>query len=258
MTMHNLRVNLFLVAVLTFAAYQLQGQSIGEKSFAAQRGMSGGFDLGVAFKENYLAPSATYYELIGLNRGNAFLVGWTARVSSFYGNNLNYYTAPSRLTRLENIDTISFAGLSQTSLNVGIRAELNLGRVQLGASVDLLGLTFLGRSRTGQVYSSSGLFNQNDSLGLTSQKPFQSPDAFQSASPTRVNVKLWGDHDRGMSTTEVYARVYVIPGIALKLGYQWLTTEVTLANRDIVADNARYRNRVGLPYFALTLPLNPW
>ncbi|GAB2595827.1 hypothetical protein GCM10027190_50050 [Spirosoma areae] len=110
----------------------------------------------------------------------------------------------------------------------------------------------------GRVYSSTGLFNHTDSLGQAIQKPFQGQDVFQSASPTRVNVKLLGDHDRGMLTTEIYGRVYLAANTALKVGYQWLTTEMAIANPDQVANNNRFRNRIGLPYVALTFPLNPW
>ncbi len=248
-----------LIALLVISGRQVLGQSrIEQKSFGVREGLSGGFDVGVGFQNNAINPSFTYYELKSLTRNDVVLVGWTARLSSFYGQNLNYYTAPARLTRMELIDTVSFSRLAQTSLNLGVRAEWNLGRFQLGASVDLLGFTFLGRSRIGQVYSSTGLFNQPDSLGQDRQRPFQGPDVFQRASPTRLNVKLWGNRERGMLTTEVYARIYVVPKVALKLGYQWLSTEITLNNRDLVADNARFRNRAGLSYLAVTFPISPW
>ena len=248
-----------IIVLLTFLVEGVQSQSIIErKSLAVQGGLSAGFDIGVAVRRDYVNPSLTYYELKSITRNNTLLVGWTARLGAFYGNDLNYYTAPARLTRVNNIDTVSFGRLSQTSLNVGIRAELNLGRIQFGASVDLLGFTFLGRSRIGRVYSSNGLFIQTDSLGQDRQRPFQGSDVFQQATPTRFNVKLLGDHDRGMSTTEVYARIYLVPGVALKAGYQLLTTEMALGNRDLVADNARFRNRAGLSYVALTLPITPW
>jgi hypothetical protein len=248
-----------LVALAIFAASRAQSQSIVEqKKFAVRGGLSGGFDVGVGFNKNYLNPTIVYYELASITKNNAVFVGWTARLSAFYGNDLNYYTAPARLINLKMIDTVSFGRLSQTSLNLGIRAEWNLGRLQLGASVDLLGFTFLGRSRVGRVYSSNGLFNQLNSLGQAIQKPFQGQDAFQSTSPTRLNVKLPGDHQRGMSTSELYARVYLTTNTALKIGYQWLTTEIVLSNRDQVANNDRFRNRVGSAYMALTIPLAPW
>ncbi|SFE95259.1 hypothetical protein [Spirosoma endophyticum] len=248
------------VALFLCIVIQVNSQPLGaqQRSFAIREGLSGGFDFGLAAKGNHFSPSLVYYELTPVTKSKTIFLGWTARVSAFYGNDLNYYTAPARLTRVENIDTVRFGRLSQTSLNLGIRGEWNLGRLQLGASVDLLGFTFLGRSRIGRVYSSTGLFSQTDSLGQDVQKSFQGPDAFQAASPTRLNVKLLGAHDRGMLTTEVYARMYFGPSIALKVGYQWLTTEMALNNRDQVANNDRFRHRAGLPYVALTLPLNPW
>ncbi|MCX6215315.1 hypothetical protein [Spirosoma sp.] len=247
------------VVLLTFLGEPVKCQTIVErKGFAVRGGLSGGFDVGAGVGGNTVNPNLTYYELKSLTRSNTVLVGWTARLSAFYGQNLSYYTAPARLTHVDAIDTVSFSRLAQTSLNLGVRAEWNLGRLQLGASVDLLGFTFLGRSRIGQVSSSTGLFIQTDSLGQSQQSPFQGPAIFQQASPTRLNVKLWGDHERGMLTTEVYARIYLGSTVALKLGYQWLSTEMTLKNRDLVADNARFRNRVSLPYLALTFPITPW
>lgn len=249
----------FVVALFTVWARQLPAQSVLEpKQFGIREGVSGGVDVGLGLQTNRVNPSVTYYELKSLTRSHTLLVGWTARLSAFYGQELDYYTAPARLTRVAAIDTVHFSRQTQTSLNVGVRAEWHLGRLQLGASVDLLGLTVLGRSRMGQVYSSTGLFTQTDSLGQDQQLPYQGAAVFQQASPTRFNLKLWGDRERGMSTTEVYARVYIVPKVALKVGYQWLSTEIKLANRDVVADNARFRNRVGLPYLALTLPITPW
>jgi hypothetical protein len=201
-------------------ASQVPAQSIVEqKSFSVRGGLSGGLDLGVGSQKEYLNPSLTYYELTSLNEKKSLLIGWTAQVSAFYGHNLDYYTAPARLTRLQNIDTVRFAYLTQTALNLGIRAEVNLGRLQLGASLDLVGFTALGRARTGRVFSSTGLFSGKDSLDQTSLKPFKGEDAYQSARPTRFNLKLLGDHDRGMLTTEVYARLYLRPNLDLKLGY---------------------------------------
>jgi hypothetical protein len=233
-------------------------QRIATGKFAVHNGLSGGFDVGVASKTGYFSPSLTYYELTNILKTDHLLVGWTGRLSTAGGDNLSYYTAPRRLTRVPTIDTVQFNRLSQTSLNVGLRAEFNLGRVQIGGSTDLLGLTFLGRSRTGLVYSSTGGFNGQDSLGQNVQKPFQGADAYQQATPTRFNLRLLGDNDRGMLTTEVYVRVYFLSRVALKLGYQWLTTEISLANTDVVTNNARFRNRTGLPYAALTFPLSPW
>lgn len=248
-----------LVALLPYTVSKGQDQSVRkQKKFTLQSGLNGGFDLGVGFQSKVNNPSLTYFELKSLTRSNTLFVGWTARISSFYGQDLDYQTAPARLTSKREIDTVHFSRLAQTSFNLGVRAEWYLGRLQFGASVDLLGITFLGRPQVGQVYSSTGLFNRLDAIGQTRQTPFQGSDAFQAASPTRLNVKLWGDHERGMLTTDVYARLYIVSNVGLKLGYQWLSTEVTLMNQDVVANNARFRNRLGLAYVAVTFPINPW
>lgn len=242
-----------------------------EAQYSSRNNLSGGVDVGVAFKNNQLNPSITYYELINVTKSKSFFIGWTGRLGAFYGNNTDYYTAPARLTRGEsglgslskpllarNLDTLSFGSVSQTSLNIGIRAEIHLGRVEFGASADLLGFTFLGRKRVGRIQSSTGLFTATDAAGNEIEKPFQGADADQQAHPQRLNIRLLGDNNRGMLTTELYGRVFITQGMALKAGYQWLSTEVVIDNRDIVANNNRFRNRTEFVYIALTLPITPW
>jgi hypothetical protein len=128
--------------------------------------------------------------------------------------------------------------------------------MELGASADLLGLT-LGRRRTARYRSSTGLFSAVKSKSGADSiiAPFAGVNVFQRAYPSRLNLQLLGDNDRGTLSTEVYARVRINQRFAIKAGYQWLTTEVTVQNRDIIADNNRFRNRAGLAYLALTLPL---
>lgn len=230
--------------------------------------LSSGYDLGMAYSTNKYNPSFAYYQLINLGERKLFSLGWTARLGAFYGDNISYYTAPARLTRgktglgalsspllVNNIDTVRYDYVTMTSLNIGIRAQVNLGRLELGASVDLLGFTF-GKSRTGRYKSSSGQFRLYKASGADSTTAyFQGTNTFQSSRPSKVNLRLLGDNDMGTLATEVYARVRVSQRIGVKLGYQWLTTETTLSNRDIIADNNRFRNRSGMGYLALTFPV---
>ena len=222
----------------------------------------------MAYSTNNYNPSLAYYQLINVGERKLISLGWHMRLGAFYGDNINYYTAPARLTRgksglgalgapliPENIDTIRYDYVSMTSLNVGIRAQINLGRVEIGASADLLGLT-LGKSRTGRYKSSTGQFAIKSAAGEDSLRvPFQGANVFQQASPGHFNVRLLGDNDIGTLATEVYARVHLTQRIAVKLGYQWLTTETTVENRDVIADNNRFRNRAGMAYLALTIPI---
>jgi hypothetical protein len=253
----------FLITV--FVSFQGYSQKV------HKNGLSGGIDAGTGFKNGSYNPSITYYELVSIAKNEFLFVGWTGRLSTFYGKELSYYTAPARLTRgksglgslseplrVDHIDTLTFNRLSQTSLNLGLRAEFYVGPITIGASVDLLGFTFLGRTRTGFIQSSTGLFTVTDSIGQQFQKPFQGEDAFQQATPHRLNLRLLGDNNRGMLTTEIYARVRLNEGVSLKVGYQWLTSEMVLKNADVVAKNDRFRNRSGLPYIGLTFPISPW
>lgn len=248
-----------LIALLTFSCFS---RFIFAQSPVSAR-LSSGFDVGMAYSTNQYNPSVAYYQLINVGNRKLFALGWTMRLGAFYGDNLNYYTAPARLTRgktgfgalsapllSNNLDTVRFDYVTMTSLNAGVRAQLNLGRVELGASADLLGLT-LGRRRTARYRSSTGAFE----VDSATTKPFAGADVFQRAYPSRLNGRLLGDNDRGTLSTEVYARVRVNQRFALKAGYQWLTTEVTVQNRDIIANNNRFRNRAGLAYLALTLPI---
>ncbi|MDB5242411.1 MAG: hypothetical protein JWP57_3036 [Spirosoma sp.] len=246
-----------LIALLTL--FSIYGYS---QSPVSTR-LSSGYELGMAYSIDHYNPSLGYYQVINIGERKLISFGWTARLGAFYGDNINYYTAPARLTRGEtglgalsaplitnNIDTLRFDLASMTSLNVGVRLQFNLGRVELGASADLLGLT-LGRRRTAIYRSSTGRFATGDSVSA----PFQGANALQRAHPSYLNLRLLGDNDRGTLSTEVYVRFHLGQRLAVKGGYQWLTSEYTVLNRDIIADNNRFRNRSGMVYLGLTFPI---
>lgn len=246
-----------LIALLTLFSIQSYAQS------PVSTRLSSGYEVGMAYSIDNYNPSLGYYQLINIGQRKLVALGWTARLGAFYGDNINYYTAPARLTRNEtgfgalsaplinnNIDTLRFDLATMTSLSLGIRLQFNLGKVELGGSADLFGLT-LGRRRTARYQSSTGRFATSDSISA----PFQGADAFQRARPSYLNLRLLGDNDRGTLSTEVYARFHVGQRLAIKAGYQWLTSEYTVQNRDIIADNNRFRNRAGMAYLGLTFPI---
>ncbi len=229
--------------------------------------LSSGFDVGMAYATQHANPSVVYYQLIQVGQRRLLALGWTARLGAFYGSDLDYYTAPARLTRnktglesltgpivADNIDTVRFDYLTSTSFNVGIRAQLNLGPVELGVSADLLGLTF-GRWRTGSYRSSNGTYTVTGGSGQDSTLAFQGANLAQRAYPTRFNARLLGDNDHGTLTTEVYARLHLGQRVALKAGYQWLTSEVSAQHTNTLTDNNRFRHRAGLAYVALSFPV---
>jgi hypothetical protein len=144
------------------------------------------------------------------------------------------------------------ASASGTSFNLGLRAQINLKYVEIGASADILGLT-LGRNRIGQYLSSTGTFATGKS-GIDSIAQFAGPYVSQTAKPTLVNFQLLGDNSIGTLATEVYARLLLGQRFGIKVGYQWLRTEYTASIRNLADDNNRFRSRSGLTYVALTIP----
>lgn len=253
-----------IICILLFSAFPLF--TFAQSPVAAR--LSSGYDLGMAYSKSKYNPSITYYQLINIGEKKRFSLGWTARLGAFYGDNINYYTAPARLTRgktgfnalsgpvlVNNIDTVRYDYITNTSLNVGIRAQVNLGRVEFGVSADLLGIAF-GKSRMGRYQSSNGQYRIKSSTGADSTTAyFRGANTFQKSRPSILNARLLGDNDIGTLSTEVYARIRVSQRIGIKLGYQWLTTETTVSNRDIIADNNRFRNRANMAYLAVTIPI---
>lgn len=230
--------------------------------------LSSGYDIGMAYSTGHYNPSISYYQMLSVGEQKLFSFGWNLRLGAFYGDNLDYYTAPARLTRGKaglgslgsplipaNIDTVHYDHVSMTSLSIGVRVKVNLGRVDLGASADLLGFTF-GKSRTGQYQSSTGQYAIKSAAGADSLLiPFRGVNALQRSSPGNFNARLLGDNNIGTLSTQVYALIRVTQRVGVKLGYQWLITETTVANRDVVADNNRFRNTSGMAFLALSLPI---
>ena len=230
--------------------------------------LNSGYDIGMAYSTNKYNPSITYYQLLNLGERKLFSLGWTMRLGAFYGNNLDYYTAPARLTRghtgfnalgapliTRNVDTVRYDYVTMTSLNIGIRGQVNLGILELGASADLVGVT-IGKSRIGRYTSSTGQFTLHSVSGADSALAyFQGANTFQQSSPSHFNAQLLGDNTIGTIATEVFARVRVSQRVSVKVSYQCLTTEMKVSNRDVVANNNRFRNRANMVYLALTFPL---
>ncbi|RRB00816.1 hypothetical protein [Larkinella rosea] len=228
--------------------------------------LNSGVDLGAAFKNDYLVPSITYYEMLNVDRSQLFSIGWTIKLNTFYGDNLNYTTAPAHLTRGKsgfaalsapikpaNIDTMRFDYVTATAVNLGLRAQIRLGPVEVGASADVLGFGF-GKGRQGRYRSSTGRYEVRNTTGTADSVITFRSNPLQSAQPQRVNVRLLGDNDLGSLSTEVYVRLRLMRRLGIKAGYQWITTAMRANNVNIEDDNQRFRNRASMAYVAVTLP----
>jgi len=221
--------------------------------------LASGADLGAAFATDRLSPSFTYYQLLNLDARKIFQIGWTVKFQTLYGQNMVYTTAPAKLTRERtgfgalsapiipaNIDTLTFQRgrgttnkTSFTALNFGLRAQLHLGPIELGASSDLLGIGF-GRGRYG-LYEASG-----DTLKLDGG-PLR-------AQPQRINLRLLGDNNNGFLASDVYIRILFGRWIGTRIGYQWIVSEYRAVDERIPRPNRRFRHTQGMPYVGLTFP----
>ncbi|WP_128544662.1 hypothetical protein [Larkinella soli] len=227
--------------------------------------ISSGIDVGAGFKTDYTVPSITYYELLNLDANRIFSVGWTIKGSAFYGDNLNYITAPAKLSRgktgfpalsapliPENLDTLRYDWVTGTSLNLGLRAQIRVGPVEVGGSADILGLSF-GKNRTARYISSSGQYEITKSNTEKDTVTFRSSPG-QRAKPQTLNLRLLGDNDYGTLATEVYVRLQVTRRVGLRVAYQWITTEMRASNKNLIDGNDRFRNTASMAYVGLTLP----
>lgn len=225
-----------------------------------------GIDLGTAFQKGTVAPSLTYYELLTVGRQKVFSIGWTFSAGYVNGHNVAFTTAPARLTRektgiealsapliYRNMDTVTLERTTQTLLNVGLRAQVKLGPVELGGSADVLGF-ILGRTKLGHVISSTGGYYTKDHSNHDSLVYFRDGQQMQYTKAKGISARLLGDNDRGSLATEVYARVMINHRIGVKAGYKWLTTETRLKIANTADDNLRYRRRTEMPYIAITFP----
>ncbi len=224
----------------------------------AQRAVStrlkAGADLGVGFQASRISPSFIYYQLINPTRTGLFSLGYTVAFRTFYANDVDYITAPVSPLVPAKLDTLRMNYASGTSLNLGIRAQINLKFIEIGASADLLGLT-IGKGRVGQYISSGGSFVAGQTAkGTDSLSRFVGANINQTARPSLVNFQLPGNSTLGTVANEVYARVYVQQRIGIKLAYQWLASEYTTTVRNTVDDNNRFRSRSGLVYVGITFP----
>jgi hypothetical protein len=253
---------LILLTLLTLAGAGAWAQS------PVRNRISSGIDAGAGFKRDNISPSIQYYQVLHLIPNRLFSVGWTVRYTGFYGTDLEYITAPARLSRGKtgfeaigapyvpaNLDTLSYTHVSAHALNFGLRVQGRIGPVEIGASADLFGLS-IGPGGTAKYQSSTGQFVAGTSVaGKDSLASFTGTNASQAANPTPVNLRLLGDNNIGTLATEVFVRVLVNPRLGVKVGYQWLTTEMTTNNRDLIADNNRFRYSTSMAYVALTFPL---
>ena len=168
-----------------------------------------------------------------------FKFGYAVRLSSQFGNNLNYYTAPAILTSKqrgpqvffsdtypENIDTLSISSTQVNALNLSINLQYTIKKkLDIGFNIDAIGFSF-GKGISGNYQSYKDQVNAPTQL----------------AKPTTFNLLLVSDNDLGSLNSELYFRYWFSNKVGVKLGATFLFTEYTTVNK-LRLENDRWRNK---------------
>ncbi|TAE25426.1 MAG: hypothetical protein EAZ91_19155 [Cytophagales bacterium] len=199
-------------------------------------------DLSLATNGDLSSVALTVNQLHGLGRSHRFRVGYGLRFTATTAGQLDYVTAPAKLTSgkqslaalfseniNDNLDTLRLGKTQTNSLNLSIHLEYGLTRrLAVGFNIDAVGVTFGAEQ--------SGTFIAN---GPTRSSLHNS---VQTAKPTTLNALLISDSDIGSLNSEGYVRYRVSPKLSLRGGIGFQFTEYT-TTRKLTLDNDRFRSK---------------
>ena len=194
----------------------------------------------------------SYNQLYGVGKSKRFKIGWGVRLTSFFGKNLNYYTAPARLTSgevgpqvlfvenvLSNIDTLKLTKTQTNALNLDIHLQYSFRKLDIGFNIDAIGATFGGEQNGAFVAKSTG-------------SRFDGTQ--QNAKPTVFNLLLVSDNDLGSLNSELYGRYWLKENIGLRIGASFQFTEYTTSQK-LTFENNRFRNKALMPFIGISFKL---
>jgi hypothetical protein len=206
------RARLLFVFVLIIASNTGFGQ------FKSPTETTGNFNLGVG--SDAFTTSMSYVKNWNQGRKRKFGFGLGLRLTSFYGSNIYYQTAPAKLTSgktgpavffsediIENIDSVLLKPGSVHALNVLLNFQYKISRkFTVGFNIDAVGFS-LGKQVKGTYFS-------NDGSGKSVQ-----------AKPTAFNVLLISDNDIGTLNSELFLHYKPRNKWGIRAGFQYLFTE---------------------------------
>jgi hypothetical protein len=195
-----------------------------------------GFDIGMAFEQKNLAPSLQGYQLLKVDKKGIVQLGYGVRLNRFMSKDLNLISNQN--------DTLQMRQTAVTVLNFGLKAQLSFKIVEIGASIDLLGLGF-GGQRTG-FYVSRRAFSATDSLNLHRTE--------QEAKPRTGNLQLFSSNSIGNLNADVYARIWLGRNVGLKAGYLFNFTQYR-TNRELLNANRDFSIEPRLIYVGVAIPI---
>jgi hypothetical protein len=235
--MFTKKIILLLLLAFPLACF---GQSYKEKHY---------FDLALSGIEGHFTAALSWNHLHGLGKKGKFNIGYGVRFTAAFHTKQDFVTAPAKLTSgvanptamfreniLANFDTLYLNRGNINALNASIHLQYNFTpKLEAGFNIDALGFT-LGNKQEG-IYTSSiypaGKFS------------------VQNAKPTPFNVLLISDNDIGSLNSELYARYWITPKIALRAGATFIFVEYT-TDKKLSLDNDRFRNKSWQALLAVT------
>jgi hypothetical protein len=209
-------------------------------------------DASVGVGSYRASASLSYIHTWRLGSKKKLGLGLGARLTSFFGANLYYITAPSILTSestspliffkenvVKNIDSLVVKSPQVNSFNAVINIDYNISKKwTLGFDIDAIGFSFGTIQRANYINGAEGKNTEGH--------------------PTTFNVLLVSDNDHGSLNSELYARYFFNKRWAIKFGPQFLFTEYTTKTKVQVfpSENDRFRNKSLLFSAGITCKLN--
>ncbi len=163
----------------------------------------------VAFGGGMGNVSIDFFHLWKLGKRKKFEVGLGGRLTSIFGSNQYFSSAPPDLARNNNfVDSVYLGSVQINALNIALGFGYSLSsKFSVGFNIDAIGLSF-GGTQQGTYIKDSQRTNVANS-------------------PTVFNVLLVDVNDRGTLNSEFYARYQFSEKWLLKIGLQHVFTEYT-------------------------------
>lgn len=204
-------------------------------------------DLSMGFIADRFSISGGYVHNWDLGNRRKFELGLGGRLTTSFGSNQYFTTAPAKLTTggspfgepiKSNIDSLLIASVQVFAVNAMLNFGYHINRnLMAGFNIDVIGFSFGGRNNGTYV-------NGSTVQGVISN-------------PTSFNVLLLGDNDRGTLNSEFYLKYRLNDRWSVKGGLQHLFTEYTTETQvqQFPEPNDRFRNKSNLVLIGVSMAL---
>jgi hypothetical protein len=184
------------------------------------------YGMGISNSNPTYAAAFTFYNTHGLLKSKKLRLGYGLRFLGFGSSELNYITAPAKLTSDPlKIDSLVVKNPFTLSSNISFHIEyIIIPKLKVGFNIDVAGIGF-GSKRNTEFISS-------DNLSNTALLP--------TAKPTTLNLLLIGDRDFGQLGSEFFAAYALNKNFWLRAGMNYTFSEYT-TNVPLNYDNDRFR-----------------